>query len=209
MWRLRSSVLLVGMIMFGLGFRAADADIVYTYTSNPIQLTATCYYNCANLSVSPSTTSLYIDVDFTMPIVGPGTFFNSEDFSAYYQLGGSLYGVQGAFEGSVTLDGFGNIVAWLLSDNAQGPDGHQFGSSSTGDTIGLFEADGRYALIGEAAPGTWSPIFPTPLPATLPFFATGLGVLGLLGWRRKRHPPTPNSPRVRGGPLPPHEAAAS
>ena len=29
-------------------------------------------------------------------------------------------------------------------------------------------------------------IFPTPLPATLPLFATGLGALGLLGWRRKR-----------------------
>ena len=30
-----------------------------------------------------------------------------------------------------------------------------------------------------------SPII-TPLPTTLPLFATGLGVLGLLGWRRKR-----------------------
>ena len=28
-----------------------------------------------------------------------------------------------------------------------------------------------------------------PLPATLPLFATGLGVLGLLGWRRKRKAP--------------------
>jgi len=27
---------------------------------------------------------------------------------------------------------------------------------------------------------------PTPLPAALLFFATGLGALGLLGWRRKR-----------------------
>jgi hypothetical protein len=26
----------------------------------------------------------------------------------------------------------------------------------------------------------------TPLPATLPLFATGLGALGLLAWRRKR-----------------------
>jgi PEP-CTERM motif len=26
----------------------------------------------------------------------------------------------------------------------------------------------------------------TPLPATLPLFASGLGALGLLGWRRKR-----------------------
>jgi hypothetical protein len=30
----------------------------------------------------------------------------------------------------------------------------------------------------------------TPLPAALPLFATGLGGLGLLGWRRKRKLPT-------------------
>jgi len=29
-------------------------------------------------------------------------------------------------------------------------------------------------------------VAPTPLPAALPLFATGLGVMGLLGWRRKR-----------------------
>jgi hypothetical protein len=29
-------------------------------------------------------------------------------------------------------------------------------------------------------------IYPTPLPASLPLFASGLGVLGLLGWRRKK-----------------------
>ncbi len=31
-------------------------------------------------------------------------------------------------------------------------------------------------------PGSWS----TPLPAALPLFASGLGVMGLFGWRRKR-----------------------
>lgn len=29
-------------------------------------------------------------------------------------------------------------------------------------------------------------VLPTPLPAALPLFATGLGALGLLGWRRKK-----------------------
>jgi hypothetical protein len=33
--------------------------------------------------------------------------------------------------------------------------------------------------------GTWS-ASATPLPATLPLFATGLGGVGLLGWRKKR-----------------------
>ena len=37
--------------------------------------------------------------------------------------------------------------------------------------------------------GAWLTEFsptPTPLPAALPLFATGLGAMGLLGWRRKR-----------------------
>ena len=42
---------------------------------------------------------------------------------------------------------------------------------------GLTIADGKVIA---AAPVV------TPLPAALPLFATGLGVLGLLGWRRKR-----------------------
>jgi hypothetical protein len=29
-------------------------------------------------------------------------------------------------------------------------------------------------------------LLPFPLPATLPLFASGLGALGLLGWRRKK-----------------------
>jgi hypothetical protein len=35
-------------------------------------------------------------------------------------------------------------------------------------------------VTGSADPAT------TPLPAALPLFASGLGALGLLGWRRKR-----------------------
>jgi hypothetical protein len=35
-------------------------------------------------------------------------------------------------------------------------------------------------------PGTVTITSPTPLPAALPLFATSLGALGMLGWRRKR-----------------------
>ena len=34
--------------------------------------------------------------------------------------------------------------------------------------------------------GITGDLVPTPLPAALPLFASGLGALGLLGWRRKR-----------------------
>jgi len=44
------------------------------------------------------------------------------------------------------------------------------------------------ALDGYIHPATFvaSPITPTPLPAALPLFATGLAVTSLLGWRKKR-----------------------
>jgi hypothetical protein len=37
-----------------------------------------------------------------------------------------------------------------------------------------------------ASRASFEPVSQVPLPAALPLFATGLGALGLLGWRRKR-----------------------
>jgi hypothetical protein len=34
---------------------------------------------------------------------------------------------------------------------------------------------------------TYNGVSDVPLPAALPLFATGLGALGLLGWRRKKN----------------------
>ena len=48
-------------------------------------------------------------------------------------------------------------------------------NSTNGKTLSLGLLYGHTAAAGE-----------TPLPSALPLFATGLGALGLLGWRRKR-----------------------
>ena len=49
-------------------------------------------------------------------------------------------------------------------------------------TSGLGNPDDPYASISFSA----VPISETPLPGALPLFATGFGLMGLLGWRRKR-----------------------
>jgi hypothetical protein len=42
------------------------------------------------------------------------------------------------------------------------------------------------AEVGHEGAATFSLVAETPLPAALPLFATGLGALGLIGWRRKK-----------------------
>ena len=81
----------------------------------------------------------------------------------------------GAFEGTIPIDIGSNTGAalWALI----------FGNGGNGgDPNTLYFADG----INFEADGLIGAIQVTPIPAALPLFATGLGVLGLLGWRRKR-----------------------
>jgi hypothetical protein len=56
------------------------------------------------------------------------------------------------------------------------------GPSEPSNTAGYDPAFTRYFTGGSASASTAA----TPLPAALPLFATGLGAIGLFGWRRKR-----------------------
>jgi uncharacterized protein (TIGR03118 family) len=56
------------------------------------------------------------------------------------------------------------------------------GMGSAGSPNTLYFTDG----INSEMDGLFGAIDPVPLPAALPLFATGIGALGLLGWRRKR-----------------------
>jgi hypothetical protein len=55
-----------------------------------------------------------------------------------------------------------------------------------GDQLGWFVEYGYNPAAISATISATSSADATPLPAALPLFATGLGALGLLGWRRKR-----------------------
>ena len=86
-----------------------------------------------------------------------------------------------------TTGGFGDIISLGLADTPPGSlKGYAGGSYS-----GFFEG-GCPIPSGDCGPGSTfanlkaGTLTSTPLPAALPLFATGIGGLGLLGWRRKR-----------------------
>jgi len=127
------------------------------------------------------------DNAFTMPIAPPGSLLLQTIITGSVGSGGANGDNVLSFAGSVT-------GATLTSNPIVNVDNSNFS-----DTEGLL-------IASLAAPFTMSEVFhitlgpsatltftatteltpATPLPAALPLFATGIGGLGLLGWRRKR-----------------------
>ena len=126
------------------------------------------------------------------------------DVAAGFTTGFSFNYSTPFYTGAVTvwsgLDATGTLLATLTlpsTPNGQstpGCGGHNycpdvpFGVTFSGTAESVnFSGTANYIVydditLGSVTPGTSL----TPLPAALPLFATGLGALGLLGWRRKR-----------------------
>jgi hypothetical protein len=79
-----------------------------------------------------------------------------------------------AFEGPTALV---DVQMLLLA-------GGQYGLADFGDTAAFSFGTLPPGVSWTSASGEF--LTSTPLPAALPLFASGLGALGLLGWRRKR-----------------------
>jgi hypothetical protein len=97
---------------------------------------------------------------------------------------GSLYSID-ALTATATLIGF---TGESFDGLAGGPAGVLFGARSNGSLYSIDALTATATLIGftgESFDGlAWTPTIP--IPAALPLFATGLGVLGFVGWRRRK-----------------------
>jgi len=118
--------------------------------------------------------------------------------------GYNITGITGTFDGTniTGLLGFAVCCREPADNNILYLSGTSLDLAGLGLAVGgkevnlyFFEND-YFALVSAdsnitsdlSGPGTFTltQLTPTPLPGALPLFATGLGVLGLLGWRRKR-----------------------
>jgi hypothetical protein len=95
--------------------------------------------------------------------------------------------------------GVANVVSWstilaanlgvtLVNQSGNGLGGVRIsdGFASAGQTFNENVDAFTIGISGQNTTFNFDPAAATPLPAALPLFATGLGALGLLGWRRKK-----------------------
>jgi hypothetical protein len=102
---------------------------------------------------------------------------------------------------TLTLTDLSNVTKTLTLTNSTSLDGSLSGSNlyfgffDTGDTYKQIVFNSDSASLGadvfgfdDMSVGSLEQVTPsaTPLPAALPLFASGAGVFGFLGWRRKR-----------------------
>ena len=100
------------------------------------------------------------------------------------------------FNGDTTVPIDTNGLIFAISDNplwgqdalfaAWDNGGGNLGFLISGTLTGVFNEYYKIAVGSGEIALTGSENSQTPLPAALPLFATGLGALGLIGWRRKR-----------------------
>ena len=115
--------------------------------------------------------------------------------SANITLTGLGSGAEGSIDGFYDTDDHGFFFRWAVVGAPFGPNygliiPDFFPANFVGFTGGTFTDAYIYYNGDNNLPTgltiTFSEVSATPLPAALPLFASGLGALGLLGWRRKK-----------------------
>ena len=160
-------IVVAGALAFGSPLAARASTTTFDFTG-------TCV-DCGVNGLPDTANATLVLSNYTL-----GSFLNLLNFSSFTYTS--------VKEGTLTATSlFGAGLTGMISNPLPGPEDvfiefnsggtFVFDTSATTNNWFLSATDRGSDL------GTWSE---TPLPAALPLFATGLGGLGLLGWRRKR-----------------------
>jgi hypothetical protein len=152
----------------GLTFTPALVGAYGTFTSVPPGAPA----GADVINIPPGDEYGFFKVNFTLPNGATNVSISGAanvDDQGYIFINGNQIGyttetANATFNSNIALNFVVGVNEFLVSDinSGGGPSGAAFFATVTYD------------------------VSQTPLPAALPLFATGLGALGLLGWRRKR-----------------------
>ena len=179
------------------GFPLTTPDFITISFESPFTLAPSSTYD---ISVQPGATEIpfWIATDTRFGIALVGVNAPISLVPAPGSINGGQFNACGVtcFGGTVQTDQSGQIVQWnLLAAGAAGSPYLIFatynnGSIGSGDLLGSAQ-DGSALVFDNQVNGpvgTWvvNSLNSAPLPAALPLFATGLGAMGLFGWRRKR-----------------------
>jgi hypothetical protein len=128
-----------------------------------------------------------LDFDVTFTAIGTTHITNSSNQIPIFIGGTALTATTSGLFFNFSGSGFINIfqqnnAQWFMCASGLCSPTHNWFLNGGGSSGKLLNLVGNV----EIAIGPGDPPGTTPLPAALPLFAGGLGVLGLLGWRRKR-----------------------
>jgi hypothetical protein len=164
-------------VLFAMDAVSARADVVYSYTGVAFTTVSGSYTTSMKVTGSIDLTSA-LGANFGPATVTPNSFSFSDGLQTITNTTpsvSSFFVLQTGFFGNINFwqivlaillgEVVDEIVVTLSGDHAEFVPSQAFNNTA----------------------GSWSaPVSTVPLPTTLPLFATGLGALGLLGWRRKK-----------------------
>ena len=165
--KITAFVIAAAFLIFFLQPKTANADTTFNFTG-------TCTLDCTG-----TVTATLVLQNYT--IGNPLNNMNFVSFAYHSSVfpnitvnGGNFGGLSGQFNslpGTAVINLVSSAPEFQFISGFVSPGGWCAGISCSGD----FGVNGQ-----------WSVAPAVPLPAAFPLFATGLGALGLLGWRRKR-----------------------
>jgi len=169
------AVLALTQCLCGAQFARASVICTYTYTGNDFEF-ATPPYTTSDRITGSITLANPLGDNLNGASVAPSafSFFDGVQTVSSSNFSGDAF--------QFWTDGTGSITQWLTLVWGPDPNDSIQSANTTGDVedIGFIHSTSG---IRNSDPGSWAV---TPLPATLPLFASGLGALGLLGWRQRR-----------------------